>query len=185
MEPENYPWWSIVEGNSLAQGDLLQNFEIITPIAPSSEDEVGSSASTFDVLVLTQSCDLEQNKARSVLLCPWWDMWEFVEKAKAQGENWGSKIKDELRKGNLPGYHLLNEAATEKLSIGLGIADFRTLYTAPADFVREFARKSGPRLRLMPPYREHLAQAFARFIMRVGLPVDIPTEKLRSPASET
>jgi len=25
----------------------------------------------------------------------------------------------------------------------------------------------------MEPYREHLAQAFARFFMRVGLPVDI------------
>ncbi len=30
------------------------------------------------------------------------------------------------------------------------------------------------RLRLLPPYREHLAQGFARFFMRVGLPVDIP-----------
>ena len=30
------------------------------------------------------------------------------------------------------------------------------------------------RLRLNPPYREHLSQAFARFCMRVGLPVDIP-----------
>jgi hypothetical protein len=27
---------------------------------------------------------------------------------------------------------------------------------------------------LLPPYREHLSQAFARFFMRVGLPVDIP-----------
>jgi hypothetical protein len=32
----------------------------------------------------------------------------------------------------------------------------------------------GRRLRLLPPYREHLSQAFARFFMRVGLPVDIP-----------
>ena len=26
---------------------------------------------------------------------------------------------------------------------------------------------------LLPPYREHLSQAFARFFMRVGLPLDI------------
>jgi hypothetical protein len=31
------------------------------------------------------------------------------------------------------------------------------------------------RLRLLPPYREHLSQSFARFFMRVGLPVDIPS----------
>jgi hypothetical protein len=29
-------------------------------------------------------------------------------------------------------------------------------------------------VRLLPPYREHLAQAFARFFIRVGLPVDVP-----------
>jgi hypothetical protein len=27
---------------------------------------------------------------------------------------------------------------------------------------------------LLPPYREHLSQAFARFFMRVGLPVEVP-----------
>ena len=32
-------------------------------------------------------------------------------------------------------------------------------------------------LRLLPPYGEHLSQAFARFFMRVGLPVDIPPFK--------
>jgi hypothetical protein len=40
--------------------------------------------------------------------------------------------------------------------------------------------KLGNRLRLCPPYREHLAQAFARFFMRVGLPSDIPEERIRA-----
>ena len=31
-----------------------------------------------------------------------------------------------------------------------------------------------------PPYREHLAQAFARFFMRVGLPIDIPEERIHA-----
>jgi hypothetical protein len=34
--------------------------------------------------------------------------------------------------------------------------------------------KAAKRLRLLPPYREHLSQSFARFFMRVGLPIDIP-----------
>ena len=42
------------------------------------------------------------------------------------------------------------------------------------------ARRLGNRLRLCPPYREHLAQSFARFFMRVGLPIDIPEEKVRA-----
>ncbi|MCS6860043.1 MAG: hypothetical protein NZT92_06970 [Abditibacteriales bacterium] len=54
------------------------------------------------------------------------------------------------------------------------VVDFRRVYTLPKAFVRNFAAAQGKRLRPLPPYREHLAQAFARFFMRVGLPVDIP-----------
>jgi hypothetical protein len=35
------------------------------------------------------------------------------------------------------------------------------------------SKRNGKRLRLLPPYREHLSQAFARFFMRIGLPVHI------------
>jgi len=38
-------------------------------------------------------------------------------------------------------------------------------------------KKRENRLRLLPPDREHLAQAFARFFMRAGLPIDIPEFK--------
>jgi hypothetical protein len=54
------------------------------------------------------------------------------------------------------------------------VVDFRTVFSLSLHFVKNFAALQSPRLRLLPPYREHLAQAFARFFMRVGLPVDIP-----------
>ena len=54
------------------------------------------------------------------------------------------------------------------------IVDFRRLYSLPVAFVRRQAETRVPRLRLLPPYREHLSQAFSRFFMRLGLPVDIP-----------
>ncbi len=42
------------------------------------------------------------------------------------------------------------------------------------DFLESLLKQRGqPRLRLLPPYREHLSQAFARFFMRVGLPVQV------------
>jgi hypothetical protein len=50
------------------------------------------------------------------------------------------------------------------------VIDFRTVYTLPKDFVLAFIKEQPSRLRLMPPYREHMAQAFARYFMRVGLP---------------
>jgi len=33
--------------------------------------------------------------------------------------------------------------------------------------------ENGETLRLLSPYKEHLSQSFARFFMRVGLPIDI------------
>jgi hypothetical protein len=57
------------------------------------------------------------------------------------------------------------------------VVSFAQVFSMPFTYVAALAASPAPRLRLQPPYREHLAQAFARFIMRVGLPVDIPPFK--------
>jgi len=57
------------------------------------------------------------------------------------------------------------------------IVDFRSIFSVHFDFLVEFVKEKGDRIRLLSPYREHLSQAFARFFMRVGLPVDIPPFK--------
>ncbi|MBM4033230.1 MAG: hypothetical protein FJ291_15815 [Planctomycetes bacterium] len=54
------------------------------------------------------------------------------------------------------------------------LVSLRRVYSLSVPLVRRFAASIPARVRLCPPYREHLAQAFARFFMRVGLPVDIP-----------
>lgn len=43
----------------------------------------------------------------------------------------------------------------------------------PNDYVVEVAKKVKKRLMLLPPYREALAQAYGRYFMRVGNPIDI------------
>ena len=54
------------------------------------------------------------------------------------------------------------------------VVDFRAIYTVPRDFLERLLKeRRKPRLRLLPPYREHLSQAFARFFMRVGLPAPL------------
>ena len=42
------------------------------------------------------------------------------------------------------------------------------------DTLATIAQENDSHLTLLSPYKEHLAQAFARFFMRVGLPADIP-----------
>jgi len=177
-----YPWYEAVEGEDLCQGDLLVDFEVLLPRTLTADDtgQAPAEYKAFDLVIMTQTCDIVQGKVESLLLCPRWDLWSFVDEAKKRGENWGKGIREDLRRGNLPGYHLLNDASQDGIRVQLGIVDFHEVYTAPTNLVGEFARSAGKRLRLLPPYREHLAQASARFFMRVGLPVDIPSEKIRS-----
>lgn len=52
--------------------------------------------------------------------------------------------------------------------------EIRRGYSIPYDFLKQLANDQGKRLRLLSPYKEHLAQAFARVFMRVGLPEDLP-----------
>ena len=140
---------------------------------------MSADVKTFDFVVMTQSCDIEQGKTPSLLLCPVFELWGFIEKATQLGENWGKEIREKLRQGNSPGYHLLNELVHNDLPLSISVGDFHEVYSAPTSQVKAFAGDCDPRLRLCPPYKEHLAQAFARFFMRVGLPVNIPKERLK------
>ncbi len=104
-------------------------------------------------------------------MCPYWALDAIsanVEYLK------GRRGREDLRRGNVPGYHLLNRCELPNLKSDYLVVEFRSLFGIPATTVRELAASQTPRRRLLPPYREHLAQAFARFFMRVGLPVDIP-----------
>ncbi len=83
---------------------------------------------------------------------------------------------EEARKGRLPNIHLIGACPYVGFEREIRIVDFKRVYSLPVKYVRNRARLS-KRLRLLPPYREHLSQSFARFFMRVGLPVDIPPFK--------
>ena len=71
-----------------------------------------------------------------------------------------------------------NQAFLNSCSLGEGelrtelrVVDFHDIFTVPRTFLETLlGQRQVARLRLLPPYREHLSQAFARFFMRVGLP---------------
>jgi hypothetical protein len=56
------------------------------------------------------------------------------------------------------------------------LLNLKQILSAPLAIVKRIADKQAKRIRLLPPYREHLTQAFARQFMRVGLPIDLPKE---------
>jgi len=168
---EQYPWYDVVDGNEpLMQGDFITECPIVIPPSEIS-DEVEVRIVNYNVVIMSQSCDLAQRKLDLVLVCPIWPLSEF----EGRSEFFKSrKGKEALRRGNVPGYHLLNKCEIDGFKTDYLVVDFRTVYSVSFDFILNLATKREKRLRLLPPYREHLSQAFARFFMRVGLPVDIP-----------
>ncbi|MGD9854003.1 MAG: hypothetical protein AB7U20_03545, partial [Planctomycetaceae bacterium] len=128
-----------------------------------------------DVIVMSQSCDLApgREKVPEVLLCGLWTFDELQGVKHFQT----AQGKEDARRGNMPGFHLISACDERGFESDIRVIDFRRVYTAPVEYLRKRAIDAGPRLRLLPPCREHLSQAFARFFMRVGLPVDIPPFK--------
>ena len=121
-----------------------------------------------DVVVLTQSCDLEQGKVDRVVCCTHHDL----EKAKEHNAQLSKKnVLEEIKKGRLARYTLL--AARDAIPrTSLRIVDLGDISVLPKTYLEKVAAAQNPRLRLRAPYREHLSQAFGRFYMRVALPRD-------------
>jgi hypothetical protein len=171
--PEECPWYEIVEGRELEQGDILEQCPVIVPSPdlplPIPRDNPPVDVITRDVIVMTQSCDLEQENLDEVILCPHYD----VAQAGQGGAQVGRKTQKEIRSGRRPRYSMLEASRIPGAETGVRIVDFGRVFSLPMDYVQRHAESQGSRLRLRPPYREHLSQAFARFFMRVGLPQDI------------
>jgi hypothetical protein len=162
----DYPWYGLATGGDLRQGDLLFGcpFDRV--------DESGQPRRRdYDVVVVSQSCDLTNGKLDRVQVCPFWGL----DALAADVEFFrGKRGREELRRGNLPNYYLFNRCELSEKPTGFLVVDFRAQFAVDFPLLETLAAEQQPRLRLLPPYREHLAQALARFYMRVGLPLDIP-----------
>ena len=175
-----YPWYEQLSSGDreLLQGDLIPFCPVLIPpkaISPGGEYDL--DVVEYDVTIVSQSCDLEQGKVDNVLVCPYYPFREYIRnglRAEEQASKKAvSKYFDDLRKGNQPNYHLLNQAAELGINDYL-VVDFRNVFAVHIDFLKAHVETLNNRVRLLPPYREHLSQAFARFFMRVGLPQNIP-----------
>lgn len=187
---EAYPWYGVVHDASLMQGDFFFRLPAYVPQyagelaqvldrdAPTDLEaepiDVDVLLGRYDVVVLSQSCDLlnRKNLPLSVLVCPIFDLEGAKQHIKSLADK---KVLDEARQGKMPGIHMLAACDVPEFSLGIQLALFHQVFTIPFAYIKSAAEIQSPRLRLLPPYREHLAQAFARFVMRVGLPQDIPS----------
>ena len=181
MSPITYPWYAGVAGPDLEQGDILLGCPVLVVPADAAEgpDAVRDLiVRTENVIVMSHSCDLvvREDGASAideVILCPVYFKRELRDdRLFRKGENWNA-----AKRGRFPGYHVLNRCDIEGMELDYMLVALHRVYSLSVPLVRRFAAALPSRARLCPPYREHLAQAFARFFMRVGLPVDIPDFK--------
>jgi len=170
----SYAWYELVSGEELGQGDILESCPVYLPPEALAGNENLSAFFDFedrDIIVMSQSCDLVEGreKVSQIVVCPLWLVAEFTD-----GHLSTLKGREEVRRGYLPSYHMRADCELRDFQRGIRIVDFRELFSLPLGYARKRAGLSDQRLRLLPPYREHLAQAFARYFMQIGLPLDIP-----------
>lgn len=182
MEQHSYPWYSLVTGNEVQQGDLLPQCPVIVSLmndvnlsAARENELISARLEYFDVVVLTQSCDLVNEKVDYAVVCPYFAASDFTQHALPHDSS--KKVKDfleNIRRGRVLGYHLLAACEVPGFEQEMLVVDLRRVFSVPKRLIVDLAERTSYRLRLMPPYREHLSQAFGHLFMRIGLPIDIP-----------
>lgn len=171
----NEEFWSTTTGDELRQGDWLTS--CLIPVFPAdfgASELVEVKSATADLMIVTQSCDLANERNLFVALCPIHSLPEFetANSAFATRGRW-----EQVRLGRVEGLHLLASPAESQNNRAALVVNFRQIFSLPMAHLTKHAGGLGQRCRLQSPYLEHFSQAFARFFMRVGLPANIPPYK--------
>lgn len=179
----DYPWYTVVEGEELEQGDFIDNCSVVVPQYTSlhfTEEntldnrlvhQIEGIVEVYDVIIVNQSCDLENNKLDYVIMCPRWSCRAYAE----VNEEFKKLDKlEQIRQGKQHRYGMLNQSELDVLSYEIQIVDLSMVFSVPYNALKQIAKSNGKRLRLLSPYKEKLAQSFAYYYMRIALPNDIP-----------
>jgi hypothetical protein len=157
----------------LTQGDIVDGCPVFQLAANASPPDLDGPVARWKarVVVLTQSCDLEQSKATRVLVALVHRADDLVRKGALSA----SAIRDHVRRGRYFGCYFL-PAASAPIDLPESVIDLRDLHTVSRDVLQHLASMGNRVCRIITPYREHLAQHFAVTYMRIGLPEPYETQ---------
>jgi hypothetical protein len=192
----DYQWYKPVPYDEpVEQGDIILKCPV--PIIKEKEEfpffKLGGGI--YDVIVMTQACDLVNDKVEDVTLCALMPLSEVIEGLMLKDLNdevkknfnynslTGSQRKkknsiiQKLKSGSYLDFHVINEFNDPQkplLKMDYMVVLLRQTYTLPKKALGKILiQKREERIRLLPPYREHVAQSFARNFFRIGLPIDL------------
>jgi len=184
-------WYRLTRGKSLEQGDIIPDCPIFFPgkvglEADAGESQVKLEGKVYDVIVLTQTCDLQldqgDQKVQQVVLCPIATLAELRATPGHTIKN--NQVLRDAAGMKQPAFFVLDSFENSKyptLNRGVTVVHFRQVYTLPINVLREVAKKRGWRLRLKSPYKEALSSRFGMFFGRVALDRPINNAELKLP----
>jgi hypothetical protein len=157
----------------LSQGDILDGCPIFGLEVPAAGVDLDATPARWRerVIVLTQACDLAQAKSTKILVALLHPAQLLVERGILKAPT----IRDQVRRGLVYGWYFL-PATDAPISLPESIVDLHDLHTVPRAVLERLITDGKRVCRLLPPYREHLAQHFAVTYMRIGLPAPYETE---------
>src|SRR5438046_1186060 len=147
-------FWTACQGEDLEQGDYLP--ECWVPIVAGDFDpaarEPEISVSKGNLIIVTQSCDLANDKIAFAALCPIaaLETWEELNGDYAKRGFWES-VRQGRREG-LPCWLPFADANDNQNAL---VVDFRQIFSLPVAYLRKHAARLEARWRLQPPFREH------------------------------
>jgi hypothetical protein len=164
-------YWETVSGDNLSQGDLLRACKVprLPEIFPNQET-TQIQLDQYDLIIATQTCEIEQQKVTVVTLCPVWTLDTFERANPKIRDKWNAVLK-----GRQEGLHMLSSYDDASDNRTAFVVDFHFIFSLPLVYLQQHAATLGSRPRLRSPWLEDYSQAFARYFMRVALPCRVPT----------
>lgn len=156
----------------LDQGDILEEC-LLLEVEKFDPDGTIAPATNYTlqrVIVLTQTCDLANAKARMVVTAIVLDAQVLVREKRLTAAD----IRGPIRAGRVWGWYFLPKNAA--MGLPEMIVDFRQLHTVRMDLLTSLCHRGKRRARVQSLYREHLAKFFADTYSRIGLPEPYETE---------
>ena len=151
---------------AIDQGDLIEQFPVveIRDFRVDAADRPDLDSATRRVIVLTQTCDLANNRIKTANIAEVFEGSFLI----GQGVFKPADVRGPVRGGRVWGVYFL--PADPALGLTEMIVDLRRLHTVRLNQLVDW-RAAGRRLaRVQPLYREHLARHFAETFGRIGLP---------------
>ena len=154
------------------QGDIIDgcpllavaDYDVQTPQTVNVKHAIGR------VVVLTQTCDLANQKATQVVVAVVLNADDVVASSQLKGAD----VRGPVRAGRVFGWYFLPRS--EELGLREMIVDFRQLHTIRLDLLRALCAAGHRPARIEPLYREHLSKHFADSYSRIGLPEPYATD---------